>query len=223
MQLKKLPNNLRPREKLILSGSENLTDAELLAIFLRTGVPGINAIELAKQLLSHFGGLRMLFSASYDDFCQQKGLGQAKYAQLQAVIEMSRRYFTEQAVLADAIRSPQAIREFLLSILKDEEHEQFLVLYLDAQHRVIRHEALFWGTIDGAVVYPRVVLKKVMDARASAVILAHNHPSGYAEPSKSDIAITDRLKKVLALIDVRVLDHIIVGHNVVSFAERGLI
>jgi len=223
MQIKDLPDEQRPREKLISCGSEQLTDAELLAIFLRTGIQGTNVVDLAQHLLAHFGGLRMLISAPIEEFCQQKGLGSAKYAQLQAVIEMSRRYFAEQAMLEDALRSPQAVRDFLLSKLKDEENEQFVVLYLDSQHRVVKYEPLFWGTIDSAVIYPRVVMKKVMEARASAVIFAHNHPSGYADPSQADIAITDKLKKALALIDVRVVDHVIVGHDVVSFAERGLL
>ena len=223
MQLKQIPQHERPREKLILSGSEQLSDAELLAIFLRTGIQGVNAVDLSKQLLSHFGSLRMLIGATHDEFCDQKGLGSAKYAQLQAVIEMSRRYFSEQAQLADALVSPRAVKDFLVSKLKDEEHELFVVLYLDNQHRVVKYEPLFWGSIDGAVVYPRVVMKKVMDSKASAVIFAHNHPSGSADPSQADIAITDKLKKALDLIDVRVIDHFIVGHDVVSFAERGLI
>lgn len=223
MQLKHWPSEERPREKLILIGSAQLSDAELLAIFLRSGIRGINAVELSRQLLAHFGNLRALLGASHDEFCEQKGLGPAKYAQLQAVIEMSRRYFAEQTKTEDALTSPGAVKEFLRAKLKDEEHEVFAILYLDNKNRVLKYEALFSGTIDGAMIYPRVVLKKVIDSKAASVILAHNHPSGNADPSQADIAITDRLKKALALIDVKVLDHFIIGYDVVSFAERGLI
>lgn len=223
MQLKNLPNEQRPREKLLTFGSDQLTDAELLAIFLRTGVPGTNVLDLSRYLLTHFGGLRMLFSAPFDDFCAQRGLGAAKYAQLQAVIEMSRRYFAEQAEVVDALRSPQAVHEYLVSQLKDLDNEVFALLYLDSQHRVLKYETIFWGTVDKAAVYPRVVVKKVMDSRAVAVIFAHNHPSGESYPSDSDIAITDKLKRALALIDVRVVDHIIIGNELTSFAELGLL
>lgn len=223
MQLKNLPSEQRPREKLLTFGSDQLTDAELLAIFLRTGIPGTNVLDLSQHLLSHFGGLRMLFSAPFDDFCAQRGLGAAKYAQLQAVIEMSRRYFAEQAEVVDALCSPQAVHEYLVSQLKDLDNEVFALLYLDSQHRVIKYETIFWGTVDKAAVYPRVVVKKVMDSRAVAVIFAHNHPSGESYPSDSDIAITDKLKRALALIDVRVVDHIIIGNELTSFAELGLL
>lgn len=223
MHLKQLPQEQRPREKLICLGSEQLSDAELLAIFLRTGTQGTNAIDLSQQLLVHFGSLRLLIAATHDEFCDLKGLGSAKYAQLQAVIEMARRYFSEQAKVSVPLRSPDAVKDFLRSKLKDEDHEVFSILYLDSQHRVLKYEVLFLGTIDGATIYPRVVLKKVIDSRAAAVIFAHNHPSGTTDPSQADIAITERLKKALELIDVKVLDHFIVGHDVVSFAERGLI
>ena len=223
MQLKKLPDKQRPREKLLSNGSSQLTDAELLAIFLRTGLPGTNVLDLSKQLLCRFGGLRMLFSASFEEFCCQRGLGAAKYAQLQAVIEMSRRYFAEQAEFSDALCSPQAVRDYVMSQLKHQEHEVFTVLYLDNQHRVLRFEPLFWGTVDKTAVYPRVVVKKVMDSGASAVIFAHNHPSGESYPSEADIAVTDKIKHALSLIDVRVVDHIIVGSELTSFAELGLL
>lgn len=223
MQLKNLPREQLPREKLLTFGSDQLTDAELLAIFLRTGIPGTNVLDLSRYLLSHFGGLRMLFSATFDEFCAERGLGAAKYAQLQAVIEMSRRYFAEQAEAVDALCSPQAVHEYLISQLKDLDNEVFAVLYLDSQHRVLKYETIFWGTVDKAAVYPRVVVKKVMDSRAVAVIFAHNHPSGESYPSDSDIAITDKLKRALALIDVRVVDHIIIGNELTSFAELGLL
>ncbi|NQZ06262.1 MAG: DNA repair protein RadC [Algicola sp.] len=223
MIIKQWPNNERPREKLILVGAAQLSDAELLAIFLRTGTKGMNAVDLSRSLLTQFGSLRTLIGASQDDFCEHKGLGPAKYAQLQAVLEMSRRYFEELTKTTNALLSPDAVKDFLRSKLQDEEHEVFSILYLDNQHRVLKYEELFWGTIDGAMIYPRVVIKKVIDNKAAAVIFAHNHPSGTADPSQADIAITDKLKKALGLIDVRVLDHFIIGHDVVSFAERGLI
>ncbi len=223
MNLKLWPDEERPREKLMMQGSENLSDAELLAIFLRTGVAGMNAVDLSRHLLGHFGTLRALLGASFDEFCSQKGLGQAKYVQLQAVLEMSRRYFGEHARSVDILASPHVVKEFLRQKLQDQEDEVFAILYLDSGHGILHYEALFRGTIDGAMVYPRVVIKKVLEHKATAVIFAHNHPSGACDPSKADIAITDRLKKALDLIDVRVLDHYVVGADVVSFSERGLI
>jgi DNA repair protein RadC len=223
MQLKQWPCEERPREKLILIGSASLSDAELLAIFLRTGTKGLNAVDLSRQLLCRFGNLRGLLTATHDEFCDHKGLGTAKYVQLQAVIEMSKRYFKEVAITTDSLNSPDAVKDFLRSKLKNRDHEVFAILYLDNQHRILKYEELFNGTIDGATVYPRVVLKKVIEFKACAVIFAHNHPSGSIIPSQADIAITDKLKKVLALIDVRVLDHFIVGYDVASFAEQGLI
>ena len=223
MQVKQWACEERPREKLILIRYASLSDAELLAIFLRTGTRGVNAVDLSRQLLCRFGNLRGLLAATHDEFCDHKGLGTAKYVQLQAVIEMSRRYFKELAITTDTLSSPNAVKDFLRSKLKNRENETFAILYLDSQHRILKYEELFNGTIDGAMIYPRVVLKKVIDYRASAVIFAHNHPSGSIVPSQADIAITDKLKKVLALIDVRVLDHFIVGYDISSFAELGLI
>jgi DNA repair protein RadC len=223
MQIKNWPVEERPREKLLSVGAENLSDSELLAIFFRSGIPGLNAVDMARTLLQHFGGLRALFAAPCDVFCQQRGLGPAKFVQLQAVIEMSRRYFTEQAKITNILNSPGLVKDFLTAHLSAETNEVFAVVYLDNQHRVLKYEALFTGTIDGTVIYPRVVLKKVIEAKAAAVIFAHNHPSGNADPSHADIVITDRLKKALMLIDVRVLDHFVIGNEIVSFAERGLL
>lgn len=223
MNLKHWPDEERPREKLMLCGSEQLSDAELLAIFLRTGTQGMNVVDLSRHLLTQFGNLKALLGASYDDFCGHKGLGRAKYVQLQAVLEMSRRYFAQQVRNVDVLTSTAAVKDLLRSKLQDQEHEVFAILYLDSNHGILHYEALFKGTIDGAMVYPRVVIKKVLEYKASSVIFAHNHPSGASDPSKADIAITDRLKKALDLIDVRVLDHFIVGHEIVSFSERGLI
>ncbi|MFT5163523.1 MAG: DNA repair protein RadC [Alteromonadaceae bacterium] len=223
MQIKDWPSQERPREKLLAKGPSQLSDAELLAIFLRTGTKGVSAVDLARQLLQHFGGLRALFSASYDDFCAQKGLGAAKFAQVKAVIEMSQRYFSEQILLTNVLDSPNEVKNFLRCKLMDQTNEVFAVVYLDNHHRILKYEALFYGTLDGATIYPRVVVEKVIGNQAAAVIFAHNHPCGNANPSRADIAITTRLKKALFLIDVRVLDHFVVGNEVVSFAERGLL
>ncbi|MFC3024246.1 DNA repair protein RadC [Vibrio zhugei] len=222
MKLKNLPIESLPREKLICRGAQALTDAELLAIFLRTGITGMNVVVLADTLLREFGSLRALFSASQQDFCQQKGLGMAKYVQLQAVLEMSQRYLAETLQRGDALTSPQQTKLYLSSRLRDRQREAFYLLFLDNQHRVIRDEVLFEGTIDAASVYPREVVKRALHHNAAAVILAHNHPSGIAEPSQADRRITVRLKDALGLVDIRVLDHFVVGDgDVVSFAERG--
>lgn len=217
------PLEERPREKLLAQGSESLSDAELLAIFLRTGIKGKTAVDLSHDLLTGFNGLRQLLKADIGTFCEHPGLGQAKYAQLQAVLEMARRYLFEGLKRGDSLTSPEETRQFLTSQLRDYPHEVFAVLFLDQRHRVIRFEEMFRGTIDGASVYPREVVKKSLEFNAAAVIFAHNHPSGVAEPSQSDERITKRLKDALALVDIRVLDHFVVGDEVVSFAERGLL
>ncbi|HCA27611.1 MAG TPA: hypothetical protein DEP05_08250 [Betaproteobacteria bacterium] len=217
------PEEDRPREKLLRRGAASLSEAELLAIFLRTGVAGKSAVELARGLLAQFGGLTALFAAGIDAFCAVPGMGRAKYAQLQAVLEMARRYLNEGLKRGDSLTSPQETRQFLSSKLRDYTHEVFAVLFLDQRHRVIRFEEMFQGTIDGASVYPREVVKKALEYNAAAVIFAHNHPSGVAEPSQSDERITQRLKEALGLVDIRVLDHFVVGDDVISFAERGLL
>jgi DNA repair protein RadC len=224
MSIKSLPTESQPREKLLHRGAQSLSDAELLAIFLRTGVQGTNVIELASLLIDDFGSLRKLFASSKADFCRRKGLGEAKYVQLQAVLEMTQRYLAETISKGDALCSPAQTRLYLSSRLRDREREGFLLLYLDNQHQVIDDEVLFEGTINAAHVYPREVVKRALHYNAAAVILAHNHPSGIAEPSESDKAITNRLSEALSLVDIRVLDHFIVGDaEVVSFAELGLI
>ncbi len=223
MSITEWPLEERPREKLLAQGSDALTDAELLAIFLRTGVRGKSAVDLSNDLLNEFNGLRLLLTADQQAFCQQHGLGKAKYAQLQAVLEMSKRYLNAGLQRGDSLTSPQETRQFLTSQLREYSYEVFAVLFLDQRHRVIQFEELFRGTIDGASVYPREVVKKALEHNAAAVIFAHNHPSGMAEPSQSDERITQRLKAALDLVDVRVLDHFVVGDEVVSFAERGLI
>jgi len=223
MSITDWPLTERPREKLLANGSQSLTDAELLAIFLRTGIRGKSAVDLSNDLLEGFSGLRQLLKADQQTFCRHHGLGTAKYAQLQAVLEMARRYLNEGLKRGDSLTSPQETRQFLSSKLRDYAHEVFAVLFLDQRHRVICFEEMFRGTIDGASVYPREVVKKALEYNAAAVIFAHNHPSGVAEPSQSDERITQRLKEALGLVDIRVLDHFVVGDDVISFAERGLL
>lgn len=218
------PEGERPREKLLNLGAHALSDAELLAIFLRTGVTGKSAVDLARELLTTFGGLRPLLESSVDEFCAAHGLGPAKYVQLQAVLEMGQRHLAATLERESALESPAAVRAYLTSRLRHEPREVFACLFLDNRHRVIKFEPLFFGTIDAASVYPREVVRRALEHNAAAVILAHNHPSGVAEPSRADKQITDRLVQALALVDIRVLDHMVVGDaEVVSFAERGLI
>jgi len=217
------PKEERPREKLLQRGVAALSDAELLAIFLRTGVPGKTAVDLARDLLSRFGSLRALLNADLKQFCEGPGLGAAKFTQLQATVEMSRRYFSETLQRGNVLENPEQTINFLASQLRDYSFEVFSCLYLDSRHRVIQFEELFRGTINGASVHPREVVKKALGHNAAAVIFAHNHPSGVAEPSAADQQITKQLTDALALVDVRVLDHVVVGDGAsVSFAERGL-
>lgn len=224
MSITDWPADERPREKLLSLGADALTDAELLAIFLRTGVPGKSAVDLARELLSTFGGLVGLLSASQKAFCSGKGLGVAKFVQMRAVLEMSRRYLREELGERDAITSPEATRKYLKMRLRGYPYEVFAGLFLDNRHRVVDYQELFRGTIDGASVHPREVVRAAMNCNAAAVIFAHNHPSGVAEPSQADIRITERLRTALDHIDVRVLDHIIIGEGEgTSFAERGLL
>ncbi|MCG5496402.1 DNA repair protein RadC [Ectothiorhodospira haloalkaliphila] len=223
MRITDWPASERPREKLLAQGPEALSDAELLAIFLRTGVSGLTAVDLARDLLNRFGGLRPLLQADIKDFCSARGLGEAKYAQLQAVLEMGRRHLSESLKRGDAITSPEHTRRYLAARLRDYPFEVFACVFLDNRHRVLAFEELFRGTIDGASVHPREVVRRALHHNAAALILAHNHPSGIAEPSRADQNITERLRDALGLVDVRVLDHIIVGDELVSFAERGLI
>ncbi|CAL1239290.1 RadC family protein [Candidatus Methylocalor cossyra] len=218
------PYEERPREKLLQRGPEALSDAELLAIFLRTGIKGKTAVDLARDLLAQFGSLRALLESDFDRFSRSPGLGVAKYVQLQAVLEMARRHLEEHLQRGGALTSPALTRRYLASRLRGYPHEVFGCLFLDSQNRVIAFEELFRGTIDGASVYPREVVKKALDRNAAAVIFAHNHPSGVAEPSEADRHLTARLKQALALVDIRVLDHFVVGDGEpYSFAEHGLL
>jgi DNA repair protein RadC len=214
----------RPREKLLKQGAAALSDAELLAIFLRTGVAGKTAVDLARDLLQEYGDLRHLLAADLQRFSRSKGLGAAKYAQLQAVLEMGHRYLREDLQRHDVIDSPETSRDYLQAKLRHYPYEVFACLFLDNRHRVIEFEELFRGTIDGASVHPRGVVRRALQHNAAALILAHNHPSGVAEPSTADRRITERLRDALALVDVRLLDHFIVGEGTpVSMAERGLL
>lgn len=218
------PETERPREKLMRQGPQSLSEAELLAIFLRTGVEGCTAVDLARNLLLRFGSLSTLFSSPLDEFCGVRGMGPAKYAQLQAVLEMARRALSEDIRSGDVLRSPASVREYLKLVLQGREQEVFLALFLDAQNRVIEPEELFRGTLTQTSVYPREVVKRALHHNAAAVIFAHNHPSGVAEPSRADELLTQTLKQALALVDVKVLDHFIVGGAaLLSFAERGLV
>lgn len=223
MAISSWPASERPREKLINKGAGALSDAELLALFLRTGVQGVSAVDLARVLLEEFGSLRLLLEASEPELCKHRGLGTAKYALLQAILEMSRRYLYEDIQRGDVLSNPEQTRRYLIAQLQACTQEIFACLFLDNRHRIIAFEKMFYGTIDGASVYPREVVKLALKKNSAAVIFAHNHPSGIAEPSKADQAITWRLKEALALVDIRVLDHIVIGDKAVSFAERGLL
>ncbi len=222
MAISDWPASERPREKMLQRGPQALSDAELLAIFLRTGVKGLSAVDLARKLLKEFGGLKALLAADQKRFCGCHGLGGAKYVQLQATLEIGRRYLGEELSRCDVIESPCATRNYLSARLRGRSQEVFSALFLDAKHRVICYEELFRGTIDGATVYPREVVKRTLELNASAMIVAHNHPSGVAEPSRADLDITVRLRDALALIEVRLLDHMVIGDGeIVSLAERG--
>jgi DNA repair protein RadC len=219
------PEDERPRERLMAHGAPSLSDAELLAIFLRVGVRGKSAVDLARDLIGHFGSLNALFSASLQELSAVPGMGAAKFAQLQAVFEMARRALQEELAGRDVLGSPRQVRDYLKLRLARLPHEVFVVLLLDAQNRLIRTEELFRGTLTQTSVYPREVVKLALAWNAAAVVFAHNHPSGLAEPSRADEALTVSLKQALALVDVKVLDHFVVAGNgaPLSFAERGLL
>jgi DNA repair protein RadC len=222
MSIKDWPEGERPREKLLSRGPASLSDAELLAIFLRTGSRGMDAVTLARTLLSQFGSLRQLLQAEPRQFCEGPGLGLAKYVQLQASLELMRRFLDEKLVREHALTCPELTRQYLQAQLRDRGREVFALLLLDNQHRVIRFHELFFGTLDAAAVYPREIVALALKLGAAAVILVHNHPSGVAEPSRADRMITERIQAALGLLDIRVLDHLVVGDGeTVSFAERG--
>jgi DNA repair protein RadC len=218
------PLQERPRERLLALGPASLADAELLAILLRTGIKGKSAVDLARQLLGRFGSVGGLLDAGSTSLGETPGLGTAKLAQLQAALELARRALKEEISLRNALSSPRAVRDYLRLALAGREQEVFVVMLLDAQHRVISSEELFRGTLTQTSVYPREVVKCALKHNAAAVIFAHNHPSGVAEPSHADEILTRSLKAALALVDIQVLDHFIVaGSRTMSFAERGLL
>lgn len=218
------PLQERPRERLLRDGAHSLSDAELLAIFLRTGTRQLNVVDLARHLLNDFSGLRPLLEANQATFTEYPGLGTAKYCQLQASLELSKRYLQQKLQLGQGFTNPDEVKSYLKSLLSHEKREQFVVLFLNNQHQLLSTEVLFSGTLNSAEVHPRVIAEKALHYHAAAVILAHNHPSGVLEPSESDKHITQQIVAALKLLDIRVLDHIIVaGNQCYSFAERGLL
>ncbi len=224
MRIADWPVDERPRERLLKLGPGALSEAELLAIFLRTGIAGKSAVELGRDLMQRFGGLQRLFAATFEEVAGIRGLGPAKYAQLQAVVEMARRALSEQIGERDAMSSPRAVREYLTLSLGSRPHEVFVALFLDAQNRLLGSEELFRGTLTQTSVYPREVVKTALRYNAAGVIFAHNHPSGLAEPSRADELLTQTLKQALSLVEIKTLDHFVVaGTRTVSFAERGLL
>ena len=224
MSIKALPTDARPREKLLQHGAATLSDPELLALLLRTGLKGQGVLQLAESVLGRFGGFAGLLHADADDLKPVRGLGPAKRAEVAAVIEMARRALAQRLHAAPVFESPQAVKDFLQLHLGALPHEVFAVLFLDSQHRLLSLDRMFTGTLGQTSVYPREVVKRALAHNAGAVILAHNHPSGLAEPSRADEFLTQSLKSALALVDVRVIDHLVVGRGqVVSFAERGLL
>jgi DNA repair protein RadC len=224
MAISDWPADDRPREKLLSKGAAVLSDAELVAIFLRTGVRGKSAVDLAREMLARFGSLSALCSADCTAFCEVNGLGEAKFAQLHAVMEMAQRALGEKLRQSAALNSPQAVRDFLRLRLQGQTREVFVGVFLNAQHRVLAVDDLFSGTLMQTSVYPREVVKSALKHNAAAMIFAHNHPSGVAEPSRADELLTANLKRALALVDVAVLDHFVVGAEAtISFAERGLL
>ncbi|HTS53481.1 MAG TPA: DNA repair protein RadC [Burkholderiales bacterium] len=218
------PEGERPREKLLSKGPAALSEAELLAIVLRTGVHGKSAVDLGRELLQAYGSLSSLFSSNLERLLHVKGLGYAKAVQLQAVIELARRALEEELKPGVNLSSPKAVRDFLRLSLLSRDKEVFLGIFLDAQNRVVAVEELSSGTLTQTSVFPREVVKRALSRNAAALIFAHNHPSGLAEPSRADEMLTQALKQALALVDVKVLDHFIVGGSkTMSFAERGLL
>ncbi|NOZ09900.1 MAG: JAB domain-containing protein [Gammaproteobacteria bacterium] len=224
MAIRDWPQGERPREKLLNQGSATLSDAELVAIFLRTGHRGHSAIDLARGLLQQFGGLRPLLAAPRERICAVTGMGAAKYAQLQAALELGQRHLGEVLFRGAVLDSPQVARDYLHARLRDRQYEVFCCLFLDNRHRALAFEELFKGTLNGTSVHPREVVKRALGHNAAAVIFSHNHPSGVAEPSLADQSLTRRLVDALALVDIRVLDHLVIGDGeTVSFSERGLL
>lgn len=224
MTIREWPQSERPREKLLKLGPQALGDAELLAIFIRTGVPGKNALDMARELLIEAGSLRALLNLSPDEFFKFNGIGPAKYVQFQASLELGRRYLKERISKGDVISNPQISRDYLSMCLRDKPYEVFFALFLDSKHRVLHHQELFRGTIDNASVPIREVVKEALRHNAAAMIVAHNHPSGVAEPSVSDKTLTENLYLALGMVGIKLLDHFVVGDSkVISLAEMGVL
>ena len=220
--IKHWPRADQPREKLLKNGPHSLGDAELLALFIRTGLPGKSALAMAHEILAKAGGLRLFLNMPYEELSKFKGIGEAKYVQFQAGLELGRRYLMESMQKGDVINSPQVSRDYLVMCLRDKPYESFFAMFLDSKNRVIHHQELFRGTIDSASVPVREVVKEALKHNAAAMIVAHNHPSGVAEPSAADRALTDTLQIALGMVGVKLLDHFVVGDSeVVSFAEMG--
>ncbi len=218
------PLNEQPREKILTYGAKHLSDTELIAIFLRTGVRGKSAVDIARELLCEYGSLKKLFNTAPHQLCQKRGLGKAKYAMLQGAIELGRRYLEEDVILGEPLNNSVLTKRFIINRLHSYQNEVFACLFLDIQNRMISFDELFYGTINEASVYPREVVKRALKHNAAKIILAHNHPSGSATPSQADIEVTQLLKKALALIEIPIIDHIIVGNQgCFSFAETGLL
>jgi DNA repair protein RadC len=218
------PQDDRPRERLIRLGASHLSDAELLAVFLRTGVTGKSAVDLARDLLKEFGSLSGMFAAPLSEFCRIHGLGQAKFAQLQAVLELSKRAIREELEEKVSLSNPQAVKDYLHLLFGNRTYECFCVLFLDVQNKLITTEEMFRGTLTQASVYPREVAVRALHHHAASVIVAHNHPSGNCDPSAADKQLTAQLQQALQLLEIRVLDHFIVARaGIFSFAERGLL
>jgi DNA repair protein RadC len=224
LKINEWPAEERPRERLIQHGAEGLSDAEILAVLLARGLAGTSAVELARKLMHEFGGIRGTLNAAPTSLAEVKGIGMAKIGTLLAAKECARRYLRERLRPGVTIGSPADSRDYLLATLRDRPHEVFCCLFMDNRHRVLAFDELFRGTIDAAAVYPREIVKQALARNAAAVILAHNHPSGIAEPSQSDQLITRRIRDALELVDVRLLDHFVIGdNNCVSLASRGML
>jgi DNA repair protein RadC len=224
MSIKDWPSDDRPREKLLQRGADTLSDAELLAVFLRTGTPNKSAVDIGRDLMVRFGSLRQLLDAPPPSVLAQEGIGTAKYALLMASLELGRRHLAQSLSEKELLTNPLMVKNFLRAKLRHQNHEVFAALFLDSQNRLLSFETLFTGTLDSCTVHVREVLKRALSLHSASIIFAHNHPSGHAEPSAADIDITKRLKAALELIDIRVLDHFIVGNcEVVSLAEHGLL
>lgn len=222
MSIRNWPKSERPREKLLKQGPQALGDSELLAIFIRSGVPGKNAIDMSRELIAKAGGLRSLLNLSPNELYQFNGIGPAKYVQLQASLELGRRYLKEQLTKGDVINSPQVSRDYLSMCLRDKPYESFFALFLDSKHQIIHQQELFRGTIDNASVPIREVVKEALGHNAAAMIVAHNHPSGVAEPSVADKTLTENLYLALGMVGIKLLDHFVVGDaEVISLAELG--